>query len=112
MEYVYAALLLNASGQDVDENGITDILEAADVEVDEARVKALVSALDGVDIENAIQSAAVSAQAAPAGGAAGGAETESGEPEEADEEEAEAEEEEEDDVSEEEAAEGLGELFG
>lgn len=106
MEYVYGALLLHAAGKDIDEDGITSVLEAAGLEPDEARVKALVAALDGVDVEAAIESAAVSAAAAPAaGGAAGAAEA----PEEEAEEE---EEEEEEEVSEEEAAAGLGALFG
>ncbi len=107
MEYVYGALLLHAAGKDIDEDGITSVLDAAGIEADEARVKALVAALDGVDVEAAIESAAVSAAAAPAAGgaAAGGAEA----PEEEAEEE---EEEEEEEVSEEDAAAGLGALFG
>ena len=104
MEYVYGALLLHAAGKEITEDGVSSVLKAAGVEADEARVKALVAALDGVDIESAIESAAVSAVAAPAaaGGAAPAAEAEA----------AEEEEEEEEGVSEEEAAAGLGALFG
>jgi len=72
MEYIYAALILHNAEKDVTEQGITSILDAAGVDVDESRVKALVAALDGVDIESAIAQAAVApvaAAAAPAGAA-------------------------------------------
>jgi len=68
MEYVYAALLLHKAGKPVDENGITTVLKAAGVQVNEARVKALVSALEGVNIDEAISKAAFAA--APAAAAA------------------------------------------
>ncbi|MBP1987619.1 50S ribosomal protein P1 [Halolamina salifodinae] len=114
MEYVYAALTLNESGEEINEENITAVLEAAGVDVEESRVKALVAALEDVDIEEAIETAAAApAAGAAAGGAAGGAEeSEEAEEEEA-EEAAEAEEEEEDEEEEEEdGGEGLGELFG
>ena len=106
MEYVYAAMLLHKAGKDVTEDNVTGVLEAANIEVDESRVKSLIAALDGVDIDEAISSAVVTgaAPAAPAGGSSGS--------EEAGEEAAEEDTEEEDEVSEEEAAEGLGSLFG
>jgi large subunit ribosomal protein L12 len=74
MEYVYAALLLHKAGKPVDENGVTSVLKAAGVEVNEARVKALVAALEGVNIDEAISKAAIAAPApaaaaAPAAGA-------------------------------------------
>jgi large subunit ribosomal protein L12 len=74
MEYVYAALLLHKAGKPVDENGVTSVLKAAGVEVNEARVKALVAALEGVNIDEAISKAAFAAApaqaaAAPAAGA-------------------------------------------
>ncbi len=73
MEYVYAALLLHKAGKPVDENGVTSVLKAAGVTVNEARVKALVAALEGVNIDEAIAKAAVVAApvaaAAPAAGA-------------------------------------------
>jgi large subunit ribosomal protein L12 len=115
MEYVYSALLLHSAGKPVEEDAITEILEAADVEVDEARVKALVASLDGVDIDDALESAAAAPAAAPAAGGGGGAAAETAEPDEGGEEAAEeAEEEEEpgDDVDEEAGEEGLGQLFG
>ena len=66
MEYVYAALLLHKAGKPVDENGVTSVLKAAGVTVNEARVKALVAALEGVNIEEAISKAAFAAAPAPA----------------------------------------------
>lgn len=99
MEYVYAALVLHSAGKKIDDNGIKSVLKAAGVEANDARVKALVSSLDGVDIEEAIKTAvAAAAPAAAAGGAPAAA--------------AEAEPEEEKGPSEEEAMAGLGALFG
>ncbi|MFB6072720.1 MAG: 50S ribosomal protein P1 [Halobacterium sp.] len=111
MEYVYAALILNESGEEINEDNITGVLEAAGVDVEESRVKALVAALEDVDIEEAVEQAAAApaAGAAPAGGAA--EEAEESEEEEAEEEAAEEEEggeEEEEEAS----GEGLGDLFG
>jgi large subunit ribosomal protein L10 len=54
MEYVYAALLLHDARKEVNEGNICAILEAAGIEVDVARARSLVSALEGVDIEGAI----------------------------------------------------------
>ncbi|MCO8246416.1 MULTISPECIES: 50S ribosomal protein P1 [unclassified Haladaptatus] len=108
MEYIYAALILNESGEEINEDNLTDVLDAAGVDVEESRVKALVAALEDVDIEEAVEQAA----AVPAGGAAapaGG--DDEGAADEAEEEEA-AEEEEEDDEDEDAGGEGLGELFG
>jgi large subunit ribosomal protein L12 len=74
MEYVYAALLLHKAGKPVDEAGVTSVLKAAGVAVNEARVKALVASLEGVNIDEAIAKAAfaaapAAAAAAPAAGA-------------------------------------------
>ena len=111
MEYVYAALILNETGEEISEDNITGVLDAAGVDVEESRVKALVAALEDVDIEDAIETAA----AAPAAGAAAGGaaeETEADEADEddeADEEEADADDDDDDDGD---GGEGLGELFG
>jgi len=113
MEYIYAALVLNETGEEINEDNVTSVLESAGADVEESRVKALVAALEDVDIEEAVEGAA----AVPAGGAAGGAaaggaeETEEAEEDEAEEEEA-AEEEAEEDEEDEADGEGLGELFG
>ncbi|HUW67156.1 MAG TPA: 50S ribosomal protein P1 [Candidatus Nanoarchaeia archaeon] len=102
MEYVYAALLLHNAGKEITEDTITSILQAADVEVDVARAKALVASLDGVDIKEAIEKAAFAAPAAAAAPvAAVEAPAESAADEAADEE-----------AAEESGMEGLGALFG
>jgi len=69
MEYIYAALLLHKAGKPVKEESVKAVLTAAGITADDARVKALVAALDGVDIEEAISKAAaapVAVAAAPA----------------------------------------------
>jgi len=93
MEYVYAALLLHKAGKPVDENGVTSVLKAAGVEVNEARVKALVASLEGVNIDEAISKAAfaaapAAAAAAPAAAGAPAAAEAAGEEKKKEEEEA------------------------
>jgi large subunit ribosomal protein L12 len=109
MEYVYAALILNETGEEINEDNITAVLDAAGVDVEESRVKALVAALEDVDIEEAIETAAAAPAAAPAGGSS---DSDSEELDTTDEEEEAAEEEEEDDDEDDDSGEGLGELFG
>jgi len=113
MEYVYAALILNETDAEINEENLTDVLEAAGVDVEESRVKALVAALEDVDIDDAVEQAA--AVPAATGGAAGGAGGEA-EPADEDDDEEEAEEadadEGGDDDDDEASGEGLGELFG
>ncbi|QCC50185.1 50S ribosomal protein P1 [Halapricum salinum] len=114
MEYVYAALILNESGEEINEANLTDVLDAAGVDVEESRVKALIAALEDVDIDEAVDQAA----AVPAtGGAATTDDVESadegGDEDAAEEEEAADEEDAGDDDEDDEASgEGLGELFG
>jgi LSU ribosomal protein L12AE len=118
MEYVYAALTLNEADAEITEENVTAVLEAASVDVEESRVKALVAALEDVDIEEAVETAA----AAPAaGGAAGGASADAGEVDEGgdDADEEEADDGDDADVpddagddDEEADGEGLGNLFG
>jgi large subunit ribosomal protein L12 len=66
MEYIYSALLLFRAGKEVNEANIKKVLEAAGIAVDDGRVKAVVAALDGVNIEEAIKEAAVAAPVAMA----------------------------------------------
>ncbi|MDI6639869.1 MAG: 50S ribosomal protein P1 [Methanocellales archaeon] len=67
MEYVYAALLLHNSGKKITEKNITAVLKAAGINADVSRVKALIAALEGVNIEEAVSQAAMpAAQPAPA----------------------------------------------
>ena len=99
MEYVYAAMLLHKAGKAINETNVKKVLESAGIKSDDARVKALVAALEGVDIEKAIKEAAVPV-AAPV--ATSGAKAEAREEKKVEEEK----------KSEEQAAAGLGALFG
>ncbi|WP_319506401.1 50S ribosomal protein P1 [uncultured Methanolobus sp.] len=99
MEYIYAALLLYKAGKDITEEAVTAVLQSAGVEVSDARAKALVAALDGVDIEEAMATAAVAAAPAAAAAAPAAAAVEEEAPEE-------------EDKSEESGMAGLGALFG
>ena len=74
MEYIYSALVLHAAGKTVDEDAIANVLKSAGVEPDAARVKALTASLEGVNIDEAIASAAVAAAPAAAAPAAAPAE--------------------------------------
>jgi large subunit ribosomal protein L12 len=68
MQYVYAALLLHSAGQQVTEDAVKKLLNAGSVKVEDAKVKALVTALEGVNIDEAVKQAAFApAAAAPAG---------------------------------------------
>jgi large subunit ribosomal protein L12 len=102
MEYVYAAMLLHKAGKEIDEKNVSEVLTAAGITADAARVKALVASLAEVDIEEAIKAAPAMMAAAPAAAAAAPAE----------EEKKEEETEEDQTKKEEEAMEGLGSLFG
>ena len=101
MEYIYAALILHSAGKEINEDAVTKVMTAAGIAVDDSRVKALIAALDGVDIAEAIEKSAVAAvAAAPAAAAPAAA---------AAEEEAAPEEEEKDEEG---GMAGLGALFG
>ena len=99
-EYIHAALLLHTAEKKIDEKNLTKVLSAAGLKPDEVRVKALVASLDGVDIEEAIKTAAAVPSVAVA--------SPSEEVKEAPKEEKKEEEEKKD----EEAIQGLGALFG
>ena len=108
MEYIYSAMLLHAVGKKITEENVKKVLTAAGVKADDARIKALTASLDGVNIDEAIKTAAVPVQAAAAQPPAAAGETPAGEkPEDKKEEKKKKEPE----VSEEEAAAGLGALF-
>jgi large subunit ribosomal protein L12 len=93
-------MLLHKAGKTIDESALTNVLKAAGVTADTGRVKALVAALEGVDIDEAIKSAAVApvALAAAPAAAAGHHEKKEEKKEEKGDESA--------------AAAGLGSLFG
>lgn len=50
MEYVYATLLVNEADRELNEENLTAVLSAAGCEVSESRVRALVAALEGLDL--------------------------------------------------------------
>ncbi len=105
MEYVYAAMLLHKAGKKIEEASVSKVLEAASVKPDTARTKALVAALEGVDIDKAIKDASVvQVAASPVAAAAG--------PSEAEKKAEAAKKEEESKKSEQQAAAGLSALFG
>lgn len=104
MEYIYSALLLNAAGKKVDEDSVKKVMTAAGAKPNASRIKALVAALEGVDIKEAIEKAVP--QAAPAAApVSAGATAEK-------KEEKKEKKEKKEEVSEEQAAAGLGALFG
>jgi len=104
MEYIYSAMLLHSAGQKVTEEHVKKVLTAAGVKADEGRIKALVASLEGVNIDEAIKTAAIPVAAAPAQPAASG--------EASADKKTEKKKEKKEEVSEEEAAAGLGALFG
>ena len=102
MEYVYSAMLLHSAKKEIKEDAVSKVLESAGIKVDSARVKALVASLKDVNIDEAIEKAAVAPQAAPQAAPQG----------EGGVEKAKEEKPKEDKKTQEEAAEGLGSLFG
>jgi large subunit ribosomal protein L12 len=104
MEYVYAAMLLHKAGKPIDETNVTQVLQAAGLQADTARVKALVAALSEVNIDEAIKSAPTFAPAtvAPVAAAVPAEAAAKEKPKE----------EEKKEEKEAEALEGLGALFG
>jgi len=100
MQYLHAALVLHTSGKKISEKGIDAIIKSAGGKPDEGKIKALVSTLESVDIDEAIKGASFMTAAAPAAGSATPATTSTEEAAEAEEEEAEG-----DDL-------GLSSLFG
>lgn len=112
MEYIYAVLLLHYGKQPITEENITKVLQAAGIQPDEVRIKALVAAVKNINIEEAIKSAAIiptAPIAAPATTSAAQAPTPAAE---AKAEEKKVEEKKAEEKAEEEIAAGLASLFG
>lgn len=105
MEYVYASLILHHAGKPITEENIRKILEAAGIEADDVRIKALVATLKEVNIEEALKTAATMPATVVAP-------TTPQESQEKKEEEEEKKEEKKEEETEEEVAEGLSALFG
>ena len=105
MEYVYAALLLDAAGKEITDKSIEEVVKAAGMQPDEAQAKAVAASLKGVNIKDVIKNAqTMQVSAAPAHAAT----AQDGQHGEKKEKKAEKEEK----KSEEEAASGLAGLFG
>ncbi len=99
MEYIYAALLLNDAKKEISEDALNSTVKAAGISPDPAKAKMVVSALQGVNIEEVLKNAAAAPvmMAAPAGAAHAEGKKEAPKEEK---------------KSEEEAAAGLSGLFG
>ena len=97
MEYIYAALLLDAAGKEINEKHLAEVVKAAGLTPDEAMAKSVASSLKEVNIKDVIKNAQNVQVAAPAAAAAPAAKK--AEPAE-------------EKVSEEQAAGGLASLFG
>ena len=70
MELIYAAMLLHRAKKEINEENVKKVMQSIGVQKTDAEVKALVAALNGVDIEKAIKESAMVAIAAPAAGQA------------------------------------------
>ncbi len=109
MNYVYAALLLHKSGKEISEESVTKVLEAAGIDPEEAKVKALVAALEDVDIEETIEKASFSAApAAPTTDSSSESSDDSGDDGSDDSDD----EDDDDEESDEDVSDGLSNLFG
>jgi large subunit ribosomal protein L12 len=104
MEYIYAALLLHKLKQDITEDNVKNVIKATGSSPDEVRVKALVAALSGVNIDDALKASPVAISAAPSAAASTPSSEAAASPAK--------EEEKKEEKKEEEALEGLSSLFG
>lgn len=65
MEYLHAALVLHSTGKNVSEKGIEAIIKAAGGKPDESKIKALISTLSSINIDEAIKGATLMTTAMP-----------------------------------------------
>ncbi|MBS3149640.1 50S ribosomal protein P1 [Candidatus Woesearchaeota archaeon] len=66
MELIYASMLLHKVGQQVNEENLKKVINATGARVEESKVKAVVAALEGVNIDEVLKEAAIQPIAAPA----------------------------------------------
>ena len=104
MEYVYAALLLHKLKQDITEDNLKNIIKAAGATPNDVQVKALVTALSEVNIDEALKAAPLAAAPVATAPSTGVTQEPRNQPK--------AEEEKKEEKKEEEALEGLSALFG
>jgi len=102
MELIYASLLLHDAGKEINEANLKKVMDAVGAKTDAAMIKALVSNMKEVNIEEAIKNASVMHAAPTATPTAG----------KAAEEKKEVAAEKSDEQKQEEAAAGLSSLFG
>ena len=74
MENIYAAMLLHKAGKEINEETVTNVLTAAGITADAVQVKALVSSLSEVNIDEAIKAAPAMMAAPPVAAPAAGTE--------------------------------------
>jgi large subunit ribosomal protein L12 len=96
MEYIYTALLLHSAKKEINEENVKKVLTASGITPDDAKVKALIASLEGVNIDEALEKATVAMTTT----------------EKAEEKKEEVKEEKEEEKKAEEAAAGLSALFG
>jgi large subunit ribosomal protein L12 len=108
MEYVYAALLLHKLDKKIDEENLKRVIKAAGVEPDEVKVKALVSAISEINIDEVLKIASASTMAPAVASTVTPASTAPSEKEKP----VEKKEEKREEKKEEESLEGLSALFG
>ncbi len=66
MNEIYAVLLLHEAKKEINEENIKKVLEAAGATIDEVKIKALLAALEGINIDEALkQTITVQTQIAP-----------------------------------------------
>ena len=70
LQYLHAALVLNAAGKEITEKGIEAIIKAAGDKPDESKIKTLVATLSSVDINEIIKGASLMAATGPSTSAA------------------------------------------
>ncbi len=113
MEYVYGALLLHSAGSEIDETKLKKVLEGAGVKADAARIKSMVSSLQGVNIDEVLKNAAsATVSAAPAAQAQSHEATHEGDKKGGKKAKEEPKEEKKQEGSEDDALAGLSSLFG
>lgn len=56
MEYIYAALILHKLKKEINESNITSIIKAAGTEVNDAKVKSLITSLEDIEIDKILES--------------------------------------------------------
>lgn len=65
MELMYATLLLHSAGKEVNEENLKKVLEAAGAKAEESKIKAVVAALEGKNIDEIIEKASIMPAATP-----------------------------------------------